>query len=110
MTYLKKSDKAVWNALVMVTQVGITMMVPIFLCVFVGRWLDDFFQTDYLFIIFVLLGVFAAFRNVYLLMRKFYAKDLEKEDAQLRYFAKLKEEGDRAREERKQEETKKAGK
>ncbi|KSV59439.1 AtpZ/AtpI family protein [Acetivibrio ethanolgignens] len=87
---MKKSDKTVLQALTMISQVGITMLVPIFLCVYVGLKLDDWFGTEYLFIVFVLFGVFAAFRNVYLLMRKFYAKDLEREEAELRYFAELK--------------------
>lgn len=87
---MKKSDKIVLRALTMISQVGITMLAPIFLCVYIGLKLDDWFDTEYLFIIFVLLGVFAAFRNVYLLMRKFYAKDLAREEEELRYFAELK--------------------
>lgn len=90
---MKKSDKTVLKAWMMVSQVGITMLVPIFLCVYVGLKLDDWFGTEYLFIIFVLFGVLAAFRNVYLLMRKFYAKDLEREEAELRYFAELRNAG-----------------
>lgn len=88
---MKKSDKVIWHSFMMVSQVGITMIVPIFLCVYLGMKLDGWFGTEYLFIIFVLIGVLAAFRNVYLLMRKFYAKDLAKEEAELRYFAELKE-------------------
>lgn len=87
---MKKSDKVIWHSVMMISQVGITMLVPIFLCVYIGIKLDDWFGTDYLFIIFVLLGVLAAFRNVYLLMRKFYARDLEREEEELRYFAELK--------------------
>ncbi len=91
---MKKPEKTVWQAFMMVSQVGITMLAPIFLCVYIGMKLDGWLGTEYLFIIFVLLGVLAAFRNVYLLMRKFYAKDLEREEAQLRYFAELKNSGD----------------
>ena len=87
---MKKSDRIVLQAFSMISQVGITMIVPILLCLYIGMKLDGWFGTDYLFIVFVLLGVLAAFRNVYLLMRKFYAKDLEREEAELRYFAELK--------------------
>jgi F0F1-type ATP synthase assembly protein I len=88
---LKKSDnKTVLKAFGMVSQVGITMLAPIFLSVYIGMKLDDWFDTGYLFIVFLLLGVLAAFRNVYLLMRKFYAKDLKREEEELRYFAELK--------------------
>lgn len=87
---MKKSDKTILHALTMISQVGISMLVPIFLCLYIGIKLDGWFNTGYLFIIFMLLGVLAAFRNVYLLLRKFYAKDLEREEAELRYFAELK--------------------
>lgn len=87
---MKKSDRTVFQALTMVSQVGISMLAPIFMCVYIGIKLDNWFETSYLFIIFVLAGVCAAFRNVYLLLKKFYAKDLEREEAELRYFAELK--------------------
>lgn len=98
---MKKSDRFVVQALAMVTQVGITMLTPIFLCVYLGLKLDDWFGTSYLFILFVLLGVLAAFRNVYLLMRKFFAKDLEREETELRYFAELKSGGKETKKQRK---------
>lgn len=50
----------------LITQVGLLMAIPIFLCVFGGIWLDERFGTSPLFlIIFILLGVLSAFRNMY---------------------------------------------
>lgn len=50
----------------LVTQIGLLMAIPIFLCVFGGIWLDERFGTSPLFlIIFILLGVAAAFRNLF---------------------------------------------
>lgn len=87
----KKKDTLVRQALVMVTQVGISMMTPILLCGVLGFYLDRWLATGYWFVILIILGILAAFRNVYLLMRKFYAKDLEKEKQQLQYEKELKE-------------------
>ena len=52
--------------LTMISQIGLLMAIPIFFCVFVGIWLDERFGTNGLFlIIFILLGVMAAFRNLF---------------------------------------------
>lgn len=52
--------------LALISQIGLLMAVPIFLCVFAGIWLDRHFGTDGVFlIIFILLGVLAAFRNLF---------------------------------------------
>ncbi|MCR5792683.1 MAG: AtpZ/AtpI family protein [Lachnospiraceae bacterium] len=74
----------------MITQIGISMLVPVFLCAFLGLWLNKIFSVDYLFIIFVILGVLAAFRSVYQLTRQFYQKDLDREIEEQRYFDELK--------------------
>lgn len=87
-----KSDKKVLKAIVMITQLGITMMVPILLCVFVGMKLDELLKTNFITMIGIFLGILASFRNVYIMTRQFYAKDKAKEDAKLEYVQKLKEE------------------
>lgn len=87
-----KPDKKVLKAIVLITQVGITMIVPIFLCVFVGMKLDDLFQTSFITIIGIILGILAAFRNVFIMTKQFYAKDKAKEDAALKYIEDLKKE------------------
>lgn len=85
-----KSNRSLIKALAMITQIGLSMLTPIFLCVFGGRWLDETFQTKYWLIILLILGVLAAFRNVFYLTKSFYAKDKEREDAELQYFESLK--------------------
>ena len=59
----KKYDKTVFQALAMVTQFGINMLVPIFICTFIGIWLDKKCGTSY----------------IYLMARKVY-KDKGKDD------------------------------
>ncbi len=88
-----KKNNDVIKGIIMITQIGLTMLVPIFLCVFIGYQLDLHFQTDFWFIIFLILGFLTAFRNVYVLTRQFYAKDKAREDAELRYLEGLKQEG-----------------
>lgn len=68
MSAWKKSNKSIFQNLALVSQVGIMMLIPILGCVLVGAFLDRFFKTSGIFlIIFVLLGVGSAFRNLYVL-------------------------------------------
>ena len=46
------------------------------------------------------LGIAAAFRNVYYLLKPFYAKDKAREDAELAYIERLKAEGKRVAEQK----------
>ncbi|HAG03828.1 MAG TPA: F0F1 ATP synthase subunit [Lachnospiraceae bacterium] len=67
--------KEVIKALSLITQLGISMLVPIFACLIAGNLLDVFFKTGPLFmIIFIVLGVFAGFRSVYVLTASFHEK------------------------------------
>jgi ATP synthase protein I len=86
-----KPDKKVLKAVVMITQIGISMLVPIFLCVFVGIRLDEWLGTNFITVIGVLLGIVVAFRNVYIMTKQFYAKDKAREDAELKYIDELKQ-------------------
>lgn len=84
-------DKKIFKAITMVTQVSISMMVPIFLCVFIGYQLDERFGTSYWFLIFMALGFLTSIRNVYYLTKAFYAKDKAREDAEMNYFENLRQ-------------------
>lgn len=61
------------KALSLVTQIGMSMIMPIIMCLFVGIFLDKLVGTAPLFIlIFVFLGVGGGFRNVYIMTKSFY--------------------------------------
>ena len=75
----KKYDRTVFRALAMISQFGITMLVPIFLCSFLGIWLDQKLGTSYIVIILFFVGALAGFRNIYSLAKKVY-KDKGKDD------------------------------
>lgn len=50
----------------LISQFGINMLVPIFLCFFLGMWIDKALGTEYWVIILFFVGAIAGFRNVYI--------------------------------------------
>lgn len=57
------------------SSVGIAMVIAIFGCFFLGTWIDGKFGTGpYFTLIFLLIGIAAGFRNLYLLIKR-YLKD-----------------------------------
>lgn len=68
----KKYDKSVYRSLVLITQFGINMLVPVFLCFFAGYWIDTKFQTSWWTIILFFVGALAGFRNIYIMAKKVY--------------------------------------
>ena len=73
---MNKKEKNILRAFVMVSQVSITILVPIALSGCVG----------------------AAFRNVYYLTKSFYSEDMKKEHERLQYIEALKKQGQARRE------------
>lgn len=71
-----KKNHTVLKTLSLVTQLGITMLTSIFMCMFVGLWLDEKFSTHF-FIPFLLLGIGGGVRSAYTLIKN--ASDEEKE-------------------------------
>lgn len=67
-----KYKKTVYQALATISQFGINMLVPIFLCSFAGILLDKKLGTSYCMVILFFVGALAGLRNVFLLARKIY--------------------------------------
>ena len=65
----------VGKSLTMILQIGITMMVPIFLCVALAVWLDSVLDTILFMPVFLFLGIGAAFRNAWLLVKSYTKND-----------------------------------
>ena len=57
-----KHKKSVIATLSLISQLGVSMIVPVFLCIFIGRKLN-------LTIPFIILGILAGIRNVYALVK-----------------------------------------
>lgn len=77
------------KALSMVFQLGLSVMIPIALCVFIGYKLDVWLGTGYMAVIFIFIGMAAGIRSAYMITKGFYSKDLEKEKKQQEYFDEL---------------------
>ena len=56
------------RTLSLVSQLGITMLVSVFLCVFVGKWLEEHLHLP-LTVPFIIIGVLAGARGCYVLVR-----------------------------------------
>ncbi len=71
----RRSNQEAMRSLAMISQFSINMLVPIFLCFFVGYWLDKKLGTSYFIIIFFFLGALAGFRNIYIYAKKRSERD-----------------------------------
>lgn len=61
------------KAFSLMTQIAVSMLVPIFICLFIGKWIDNAVGTSPLFmIIFIIIGVGAGFRSIWILTQSFY--------------------------------------
>ena len=67
-----KYKKSMYTTFALISQLGISMLVPIFLCTFIGVKIDERFETSFT-IPLIILGILAGARNVYVLARQ--AKD-----------------------------------
>jgi ATP synthase protein I len=55
-----------------VSSIGIALVLAIFGCFFLGRWLDQQLGTEpYLTLLFLLIGIAAGFRNIYVLIKRY---------------------------------------
>ena len=67
-----KYDKSVYRSLALVTQFGINMLVPVFLCTFAGIWLGRKFSVEWIVIPLFMAGALAGFRNIFIMAKKIY--------------------------------------
>ena len=75
MKSFKKSD---YRTFALITQLGLSMLTPIFLCIFVGSFLQNKLHIP-LFIPLLILGFLAGIRNSYLLIKQ-TVNDEDEED------------------------------
>ena len=83
---MKKESRDILRALFMVTQLGFTMLVTIFMCAWLGYFLDQKLGTGFFIIVFLILGILAAYRNAYVMTKIFYKKDRQREEKEQAYF------------------------
>lgn len=62
------NNKNPYTNFVLITQIGISMITPIIGCFLIGHYIDTKFSTGNIFLfIFTVLGVLAAFRNLFVI-------------------------------------------
>lgn len=69
--------KSVYTTLAMISQVGISMVVPILLCTYAGVWLEEKFDFPWT-VIMIVVGVLAGIRNVIAMLKRM--KQITEED------------------------------
>ena len=70
-----KYDKSVYRSLALITQFGINMLVPIFLCTIAGVFIGKRFSMDWIVIPLFVIGALAGFRNVFIMAKKIYSRE-----------------------------------
>lgn len=68
-----------YQNLILISQISIQIMVPIFLCLFIGLWLDDTFGTWFT-VPLLFLGVAAGGRNAYILAMSTVKKESRRKE------------------------------
>ena len=73
-----KKNQRVFQALTMVMQFGINMLVPILLCTFLGVWIGEKTGHPAVMVPLFLMGALAGFRNIFIMAKKIYQTDDKK--------------------------------
>ena len=76
----KSNNNSVAQALMMVMQFGINMLVPICLMSALGVWLDKKFDTSFWMIILFFVGALAGGQNVYRMAKQVYRENKQESD------------------------------
>ena len=76
---MKKDNRQVIDALILVLQFGINMLVPIFMCCALGIWIVDKTGISWMMVPFFFIGALAGGTNVYRMAKRIYERD-NKED------------------------------
>ena len=67
---MKKNN--VFQSLALVTQFGITMIVPVLLCTLIGVYIGEKFSIPIIAVPLFMIGALAGFRNIYIMAKKTY--------------------------------------
>ena len=71
--------KSVYRTFALITQLGLSMLTPIFLCVFLGSFLENKFEAP-VFVPLLILGILAGGRNVYALAKHANEDETDKDE------------------------------
>ncbi len=71
---MRKKKNPVLEMVILISQIGITMLVPIIMCTLLGTYLGDHYNIRWIAVAGFIVGAIAGFQNVYHLVKK-YLKD-----------------------------------
>lgn len=72
---MKKEDRQVWEAMTMVFQFGLNMLVPIFLCTMLGVLISDKTGITWIVIVFFFVGALAGYTNIFKMAKRIMKDD-----------------------------------
>lgn len=76
-----KADKALWKSLALLTQLSYLILIPMLLCLLLGRWIDQKTGQDGLWtLILLLVGLLAALRNFIVWCRRQVQRSRQEEE------------------------------
>lgn len=67
---MNRNNNQVWKMIFLISQIGITMLTTVFMCLALGYLVDYIFKTR-LMGWFIVLGVIAGIRSVYILIKRY---------------------------------------
>ena len=73
--------KSVYQSLVLVTQFGINMLVPLLLCSLAGVYIGKRCDIEWIVIPLFFLGALAGFRNIHIMAKKIYQQKEERKQS-----------------------------
>ena len=74
-----KYKKNVYQSIAMITQLGINMIVPILMCTLLGVYIGKKFDMMIIVIPLFIIGALAGFRNVYIMAKKIFEQESDRD-------------------------------
>lgn len=79
--FFKKRDSALWQSLSKVSLIGIHLVTCTFVGLLIGYYLDKWFNTKpWFLILFLIFGIAAGFKNMYIETKKLQQAEKEKSE------------------------------
>lgn len=74
-----KLQKNVYQSFALVMQFGISMLVPIGLCMGIGLYIGEKFDMDWIFIPLFVVAALAGSRNIYIMAKKVFEQESDRD-------------------------------
>lgn len=70
-----KEQRKVFQALTLILQFGLNMLVPIAMCMVLGIWLDEKYDIPWIIVLLFFVGALAGFTNIFKMAKPFMKSD-----------------------------------